>query len=121
MTIFLNGIKTTTPGNSRRHWRSEWAEGKQARMRAKLAIVAQDRPSFPVVVTLIRHSSGTCDKHNLSGCLKHIIDGIADAYGIDDGDDGWDFRFEQVKCKRDQAGVEIRIKSQNKSLQDGGV
>ena len=111
LTVFLPGVKTTTPGNSRRHWRVEWREGKKARELARLALNPGLLPPFPVKVTITRHSPGKCDKHNLPGALKHCIDGIADAYGIDDGDDGWDFHFDQVKCKRGQGGVEIGIES----------
>jgi len=111
LIIFLMGVKTTTPGNSNTHWRVKWAENSRARKLAKMALLGREIPRFPVKVMLIRHSSGKCDKHNLPGAMKAIIDGIADAYRIDDGDDGWDFQFDQVKCKRGQGGVEIRIES----------
>lgn len=112
MTIFLSGLKTTTPGNSRRHWRAEWREGKTAREKTKLALLSRKPlPAFPVTVTLTRHSVGTCDRHNLPGAMKHVIDGISDAYGIDDGNDGWEFVFRQVKCKKGMGGVEIEIAS----------
>lgn len=110
-TVFLPGVKTTTPGNSRRHWRVEWKEGKLARNLARLSLNRDLLPKFPVKVTITRHSPGKCDKHNLGGALKHVIDGVADAYGVDDGHDGWDFQFDQVKCKRGKGGVEIRIES----------
>lgn len=113
MNIFISGIKTTTPGNCKRHWRAEWAEARTARQLTKARLLAENLPAFPVVVTITRHSSGKMDKHNLPGALKHVIDGIADAYGIDDGDERWDFSFAQVKCKREQAGVEIRIEGKH--------
>ena len=112
LTIFIPKLKTTTPGNTRRHWRVEAKEAKAARTTAAFYLKAgRALPKFPVNVTIIRHSPGKLDRHNMGGAMKHVIDGIADAYGIDDGDDGWDFKFEQVKCKRDHAGIEIRIES----------
>jgi len=111
LTVWMPGVKTTTPGNSNAHWRIKWLETKRAREAARLALFGRKLPPFPVKVTLIRHSSGKCDKHNLPGAMKAVIDGIADAYGIDDGADGWEFSFDQVKCKRGMFGVEVRIES----------
>ena len=49
------------------------------------------------------------DRHNLPGALKHIIDGIADAYGVDDGDERWEFVFGQRKYHIH--GIEIEIEA----------
>jgi hypothetical protein len=45
----------------------------------------------------------------MGGAMKHVIDGIADAYGVDDGDDRWEFEFKQRKTKNH--GVEIEIEA----------
>ena len=67
------------------------------------------KPPFPVKVTLTRCSPRKLDKWNMGGAMKHIIDGIADAYGVDDGDDRWEFEFKQRKAKTH--GVEIEIEA----------
>ena len=107
MILFIP-IRTRTPGNSRRHWRKDWTEAKEQRQAARLMVQAwKDRPPFPVKVMLTRCSPRVMDRHNVPGAMKHIIDGIADAYGVDDGDPRWEFVFHQRK--QSLYGVEILI------------
>jgi len=109
---FIPNIKTTTPGNSRRSFWVEAKEAKNARTKTKLLCKTLALPPLPAEITLTRHSVGTCDRHNLGGTLKHVIDGIADAYGIDDADPRYHFIFLQQKVKKsDPKGVHIHIKS----------
>jgi hypothetical protein len=72
-------------------------------------VQGKDKPPFPVKVTFTRCSPRSLDKHNLPGALKHVIDGVADAYGVDDGDDRWQFVFTQRK--QSMYGVEITIEA----------
>jgi len=102
-------VRTRTPGNGRRHWAVDAKEARSQRNISMLAItsIRSKRPDFPVRVTLTRISPKNMDKHNLPGALKHVIDGIADAYNVDDGDDGWEFVFNQEKGK--VHGVDVLI------------
>ncbi len=102
-------VRTRTPGNGRRHWSKDAKEAKMQRMVSRAAVnaIGKKRPVFPVRVTLTRVSPGRMDQHNLPGALKHVIDGIADSYGVDDGDDGWEFVFRQEKGK--EHGVSVLI------------
>jgi hypothetical protein len=107
--IFLN-LHTKTRGNNRQHWRVDWQRTKTEREAAKWAVLAEkDRPPFPVKVTLVRCGPRKLDRHNIPSALKAVVDGIADAYGVDDGDDRWGFVFEQRK--QSLYGVEIRIEA----------
>ena len=103
-------LKTTTPGNRRRHWRVEAKEAKEQRMAAYLGVLScRPLPRFPVKVTLTRVGR-RMDRHNLPGALKHIIDGIADAYRVDDGDERWQFEFAQESGKHPGVRVVIEAK-----------
>lgn len=102
-------VRTKTPGNGRRHWAVDAKDARQQRSVSRLSInaIGKNRPEFHVKVTLTRISPGKMDRHNLPGALKHVIDGIADAYGVDDGDDRWQFVFDQKKGKAH--GVSVMI------------
>jgi hypothetical protein len=64
-------------------------------------------PVFPVKVTITRCGPRKLDVCNLGSALKAVVDGIADAYGVDDGDERWMFVFNQKK--QSLYGVEISI------------
>jgi hypothetical protein len=101
-------VHTTTPGNNRKHWAVEARKTRTERDAACLIVkTCKGKPAFPVKVTLTRLSPRKMDFHNLGGAFKGLIDGIADAYGVDDGDERWRFEFAQRKEK--QHGVEILI------------
>jgi len=102
-------VRTSTPGNAREHWRVAGKKAKMQRQAAKWTLQGRKLPPFPVRVKLIRCSSGKLDRHNLPGALKHVIDGVADAYGVDDGDPRWVFEFDQEKSKL--VGVRVEIES----------
>jgi len=81
-------IHTKTPGNTRRHWTIEAREAREQRTMVKNRLkYACNLPPLPVRVKLTRYSPRMLDKHNTWGAMKHIIDGIADAFGIDDSDE----------------------------------
>ena len=110
MTKIFLPVHTKTPGNTRRHWSQESKEARAQRDAACLMVkVQKDKPQFPVRVTLIRCSPRKMDRHNLPGACKHVVDGIADAYGVDDGDERWEYRFEQRQ--QSTYGVEIVLES----------
>lgn len=107
--IFLP-IHTHTRGNTRRHWRHEWRETKEQRIMARLAVSAcKNKPPFPVRVTLTRCGPRKLDRHNIPSALKAVVDGIADAYGVDDGDERWEFVFQQKQ--QSLYGVDIKLEA----------
>ncbi len=115
-TIFIP-VKTSTPGNNRKHWAVSGREARAQREATRLmlgaAMAGGMLPPFPVRVIFMRVSNRKLDRHNLPGALKHVIDGVADVYRVDDGDDGWVFEFDQRKpTAKDRClygvGIEIR-------------
>ncbi len=102
-------LRTSTRGNSRKHWRIDWQRTKLERETTRLAVLAERKnlPPFPVRVTLTRCGPRFLDRHNLPSALKAVIDGIADAYGIDDGHDGWQFVFDQKLQKTHGVAISI--------------
>lgn len=103
-------IATSTPGNNRCPWFVSRAEAQRQRKRAREAVNGvRAKPPFPCIVTITRLSPRKMDRHNLYGAMKHVIDGIADAYGVDDGDERWEFRCVQEPARA--IGVRIRIEA----------
>lgn len=82
-------IHTTTPGNNRKHYIVEARKAKEQRtMVCNRLKYRRDLPPLPIRLKLTRYSPGKrLDKHNTWGAMKHVIDGVADAYGIDDSDE----------------------------------
>lgn len=54
--------------------------------------------SAPLVVTLTRIAPRRLDGDNLQRSLKAVRDGVADALGVDDGDERLEWRYEQRRC-----------------------
>jgi hypothetical protein len=77
-------------------------------------VIAQVKPMslLPCRVTLRRLSSHWrgLDAHDgLPGALKNVVDGIADALGVDDGGPFVTWAYENKRCARGHFGVEIEI------------
>ena len=101
-------IHTRTKDNQRGHWSKRAKVSKIEREASFWAVKgSRTRPNFPVKVTITRCGPRRLDRQNLGSALKAVIDGIADAYGVDDGDDRWQWVLQQ----RQQSlyGVEILI------------
>lgn len=70
------------------------------------------RDLLPCKVTLRRMSShwrGLDSHDGLPGALKNVVDGIADALGIDDGGPFAIWKYENKKCARGCFGIEVLI------------
>ena len=83
-------------------------ETRAAMYRAKLTAI----DLVPCVVTLRRLSShwrGLDTHDGLPGSLKYVVDGIAEALGIDDGGPMVTWRYENKKCARGMFGVEVEV------------
>lgn len=112
---FFVPVKTVSEQNgSHGHWRGVAKRTKAQRESARacaqrfapLATFAP--PSGPWRVKLTRVSRGRLDGHdNLRSALKHVVDGIADFLGVNDGDRSavvWDYAEE-----RGEFGVWVEI------------
>lgn len=90
---FTIPIQTVSLANSRMHWAEKARVVKRQRSTAKLLTAsAIDGHLIPdaltVTMTRVTPPRGKqLDTDNLSSALKPVRDGIADALGIDDGDE----------------------------------
>ena len=107
-------IKTVSESNQRGHWAKKARRARQQRDAAYLvirsAISAGGLPDgLPEhrTIFLTRISPRKLDSDNLSSSLKAVRDGVADALGIDDGDERFEWRYAQERGKVYSVRVEI--------------
>jgi hypothetical protein len=123
-------VKTTNPSNGQRG-NSRWAAIAQTRERKRQRSLAEKqcraqagawmRSVGPqrVVVSLCRIApSKGLDQHDgLRSSLKHVVDGIADFLGVDDGDEtrvGW--RYTQRRGRKGEYAVEVKIEDRTGAI-----
>lgn len=101
-------FKTVSVLNVREHWAK-----KARRVKTERNVTQMMVKTLPItrrisyVVTLTRLAPRKLDGDNLAGSFKAIRDGVADALGLDDGDENIEWRYRQEKAK--QYGVTIEI------------
>lgn len=103
-------IRTGRGQNSREHWAVRARRVRAERATAAMVVRAarNGRAELPQVVTLVRLAPGRgLDDDNLSGALKAVRDGVADALGIDDRDARVRWMYDQRRVKRGEWGVLI--------------
>lgn len=92
--------------NAREHWATKARRARKQREAARMCalsctLFAEIAPAIaggaPLVVTITRIAPRQLDDDNLAGSAKHVRDGIADALGIDDGDERVQWRYAQAK------------------------
>lgn len=106
-----------TRGNTRRHWRYDWARTKTERestalhVGAKIGRMSKRLPPapLPTSITITRCGPRQLDAFNLDSAMKGVIDGIADAYGVDDGDPRWASILKRAQENTKAYAVRIEI------------
>lgn len=104
-------LRLVSVANAREHWAAKHRRTAEHRRVARMALATRlaglraGRTSL--VVTITRVGKRRLDTDNLASAGKAVRDGIADALGIDDGDDRVQWRYEQ-RIGASYA-VEIRI------------
>ena len=73
-------------------------------------------PPFPVRVVMTRYSTRRLDPQNMPGAMKHVIDGVADAYQINDNDMRWVFEYAQERMPTDLQGIDHAVKVRIESI-----
>ena len=66
-------------------------------------------------ISMVRYGVRLLDTGNLPGSMKAVQDGVCDALGIDDGPwqrTGIRWSYDQKRVKRENAGVEVTIESE---------
>ena len=109
ITYELTGLRTPNPLNGTHgHWSKKAKIRKAHRFAATLRTLAARPPELPLVVTITRVApSRGLDPHDgLGASLKGVIDGIADALGVDDRDPRVIWRLQQ---RRGPWAVEVRF------------
>ena len=101
----------TRGSNARETWQARHRRVKGERLHTATALLGQQRPAIPCVVTLTRLSSGTLDEgDNLPAALKGVRDQIAAWLGIDDRhSDQVRYEYRQRRVARGQYGVEVEF------------
>ena len=105
-------VRTVSEANRRDHWAKKAARAKRQRGIAAFVIKTDFRVDLPAVVTLTRIGPRKLDSDNLAGAFKAVRDGIADAFGVDDGDDRYTWRYEQRKGAPKEYAVTITIEQE---------
>ena len=102
-------IFTKNPLNTRQEYHTVSRTSEKARYEAESACIAAKFPKrFPVRITMIRYGSRKLDKGcGLNASLKPVRDGIADYMGLDDADDGYEWKYEQMPAPVRATGVRI--------------
>lgn len=104
-------IRTISEANNREHWAAKAKRTKSQRLMSRLiTISALSRHKelwHPMTITLVRHGKRKMDSDNLARSFKAVRDGIAEAIGIDDGDDRINWQYRQEKAKGYTVIVEI--------------
>ncbi len=102
-TTFVLPMSLPSTANLREHWSAKAKRAKAHRTAARLAVGRPLRErnwltlGGRVVVTLTRVSPRALDSDNLASAFKNCRDGVADALGIDDGDDRLAWHYAQAK------------------------
>jgi hypothetical protein len=112
-------LRTISENNAREHHMARARRRKAQRDMTALVLRGHIRAASlapPYLVTLTRLAPRKLDGDNLQGALKAVRDGVADALGVDDGDEQavtWDYAQRPATghvLLRGQ-GVEVRIEA----------
>lgn len=116
MTEVLLPIRTWSEPNLRGHWgrraRRAHKQREAARLlvRAALAPLPPDSDRRKTVVRLTRIGPRRLDSDNLAAALKHVRDGVADALGLDDGDERLRWLYAQRNGRPGEYAVLVEIR-----------
>lgn len=92
---------------------THWAKARRARSQRDVVLLMMGHlllPALPVKVMLTRCGPRPMDAHdNLPSSCKHIVDEIAEMYGVPDNDP--QIKWEYAQVKRKEFGVIVRIES----------
>lgn len=110
--IFLP-IHTVNELNAHTHWRMRQKRAAMHREWAKLAVqsyLMAHAIELPVSVLFTRYSPGTLDNDGCVSAMKHVRDGLADAFWVDDKSPLYTW-LPPVQVKSKHHGVRIVIES----------
>lgn len=93
-------IRVKNPLNNLRGWRQLSREGRAARGATVMHCRDRIPVTLPATITLTRYGVGTLDEGcGLNASLKHVRDGVADVFGVDDADPRYRWVYRQEKAR----------------------
>lgn len=104
-------LQTKSESNMREHWAAKATRTKKHRqisfVIAKMKVMAGTK--LPARITLTRFTAHhtMLDDDNLRCSLKAVRDGIADAFGVDDGSPLYEWKYDQKKAPGYGVGIVI--------------
>lgn len=115
VTVVSVPVRTRSEANLREHWAKRARRVKKQRNAARMLVRAAitSRPSGNLTVRLVRIAPRKLDSDNLASSLKAVRDGVADALGIDDGDERIRWQYAQGKGRPGEYGVLVEINQWN--------
>jgi len=125
MIQFTLPLKLESLANAREHWTQKMRRARAQRdcacgltytalenlpqVNALLAAIGHETIKHPKRVTITRVGKRKLDSDNLAISAKHVRDGIADALGVDDGDETKvQWHYKQEIGKEYKVFVEIK-------------
>ncbi len=110
--LFLS-MRTVTESNTGGYWlkKSKRAESQRTVVcMAMLGMIRRDRLALPMRIQFTRYGPKTLDSDNIFSAFKHVRDGVADAFGVDDKSDLYEWPAPlQVKSKH--YGIRIELEA----------
>jgi hypothetical protein len=111
--IFSVPVRTVSEANIREHWAVRARRAKRQRGMARLATARAIADALNQIdgaeIHLVRIGARALDTDNLARALKAVRDGIADAIGIDDGDERLAWTYGQQRGERGKYSVLVEI------------
>lgn len=98
-------LRIESCANKREHWATRARRTKAHR----LAALAVPIHPLPCIVTLTRVAPRKLDDDNLASGFKALRDGIADRFGVDDGDPRIRFKYDQVRGKAKEYAARVHV------------
>lgn len=105
-------LKTVNGLNRREHWAVAASRAKKERQTTRLCVRCAIRPisgdlNGHYKITLTRFGKRKMDGDGVQASFKHVRDGIADALGINDGDDRLEWVYAQCSSKKYYISINI--------------
>lgn len=112
-TVKEVSIEMTLPSlaNRRMKWQKLVRIKNEQKERVSRALGLVDPlPSFPVTVTITRVGPQPMDFDNLVSSIKYVRDQIAEEIGVDDGDPGYQWVYQQELGKKYLVTIRIEAR-----------
>lgn len=109
--LYMDAMRLVPGDNAREHWARKASRLKLQRemSRIKTAAAIGGNKISSATITITRIGKRKMDSDNLASSAKGVRDGIADALGIDDGDERLTWVYAQRTEKRYGVSVLIEV------------